>query len=339
MNRQPLFNQLARIGIVGYPQALLTEAAKTAMAMDAAMLTAPNNAVPAALTAYIDPNVIKILTSPCNAEKVFDPNKNGTRGCQVAAFPVVEETGGVAPYGDYGTEGASDYNLNWPKRQEYGFQTITRWGDLESIVMGMAAINAANQKQESSANTIKRAHNRFWFYGVQGLENYGILNDPSLPAPISPATVGGAVTWTDKDADAIYADFVDLYLQLAGQLAGLQSDGPDMTSPLKCCLSNVAAPNLKKKNSFGVSVQQMLAEAFPNMTFITAPEYATEAGELVQLICPTVGGQPTGKLGYTELIHAHGVVRELSSYMEKKSAGTFGAIIFQPFAIAQMLGV
>jgi hypothetical protein len=339
VNECQLFDKLVRIGIVGYPRALLTEAAKTAMAMDAAMITAPNNSVPAALTAFVDPNVITILTSPCNAEKIFDPIRKGTRGCQVAAFPLVEETGGVAPYSDYGAEGASDYNVNWPKRQEYGFQTITRWGDLESIVMGMAAINAANQKQESSANNIKRAHNRFWFYGVEGLENYGILNDPALPAPITPQVSDTAVTWTDKDADAIYEDFIALYLQLAAQMKGLETDGLEMTSPLKFCLSNTAAPNLKKKNAFGVSVQQMLAEAFPNMQFVTAPEYSTEAGELVQLICPTVNGQATGKLGYTELIHAHGVVRVLSSYAEKKSAGTFGAVIFQPFAVAQMLGV
>lgn len=339
MDRQTIA-KLTSVGIVGLPVKLMTSAAMGALlAMDAAMTTAPNNAIPAFLSTYVDPEVVRVLMAPTNAEKVFDPVKKGTRGVGVAAFPLVEETGEVAPYSDYGREGVSEYNANWPTRQEYGFQTVTQWGDLESAVMSMAQINAANEKQVASANTVKRGHNRIWFFGIAGLQTYGILNDPSLPSPHVPATVGGAITWADKTANAIYDDVVTLYAKLCDQMKGLQADGLNMSAPLKLCFSNTVAPMLKKKNDFGVSVQQMLAEAFPAMQFVTAPEYDTASGQLVQLICPKVDGQKTGILAYTELLHAHGVVRELSSYQEKKSAGNFGAVIKQPFAVAQMLGV
>jgi hypothetical protein len=32
-------------------------------------------------------------------------------------------------------------------------------------------------------------------------------------------------------------------------------------------------------------------------------------------------------------------VKDMSAYKQKKSQGTFGAVIFQPFAFAQMIGV
>lgn len=325
--------QLDRIGIIGLGDTLLTQDVLADIAMDAAMETAPNNNVPDFIAAYVDPDVIRILTAPTNAEKIFDPMKKGSRGVGVAAFPTLEETGEVAPYSDYGNEGVSDYNANFPTREEYGFQTMTRWGDLEGWVMSMAQINASSEKQRASANTIKRAHNRIWFFGVAGKKNYGILNDPDLPAPIVQAT-----PFANMTADEVYEAVLALYTQLSVQMKGLLADGLNMSDPLKLCMSNNVAPALKKKNSHGISVQQMLTESFPGMVFVTAPEYDTTSGELVQLICPTVDGQKTGQLGYTELLHAHGVLRESSSYKEKKSAGTFGAVIKQPFAVAQMLG-
>lgn len=333
--------QLHNVGIIGLPQTLLTkERIAELLAMDAAMTTAPNNAVPELLTAYIDPEVIKILHAPTNAEKIFSPVKKGALGVRTVVFPVVEETGDIAQYSDYGSEGASDYNANYPERNEYIFQSVSRWGDLESTVMSMAQIDAANSKQRATAATIKRGHNRIWFFGMAGMKNYGILNDPSLPAPIAPVVVGAAITWADKGADAIYDDIaVSLYGQLVEQMQGLETNGLDMSSPLKLCYSNKTAKYLKKKNSFGLSVHAMLLESFPNMQFVSAPEYSTTAGELVQLICVTVQGQQTGMLGYTEMLHAHGVCRELSSYKEKKSAGNLGAVIKQPFAVAQMIGV
>jgi hypothetical protein len=38
-------------------------------------------------------------------------------------------------------------------------------------------------------------------------------------------------------------------------------------------------------------------------------------------------------------MRAHAVERKTSSFLQKKSGGTWGAIILQPYAIAQMLGV
>jgi hypothetical protein len=60
---------------------------------------------------------------------------------------------------------------------------------------------------------------------------------------------------------------------------------------------------------------------------------------LVQLITDEVQGQETGYCSFTEKMRAHAVERKTSSFLQKKSGGTWGAIILQPFAIAQMIGV
>lgn len=342
------FMRLSRLGVVGLPPAWLDEKAKASivgqdMALDAAsgpLVTMNNNGVPNWLTMYTSPEVVKVLLSRCAAEEIYDPVKNGELWTQTAAFPVLEYTGEVAAYGDYSGEGNSDYNANWPQRQEFAFQTVTKIGDAEAQRMGMAKINAASAKQEASALVLKRARNKIWFFGVAGLKNYGILNDPALPAPIAPpADANGKLKLNEKGADDVYETIRVLFARLQIQTKGLIDDGLKMDAELKLCMSTNVASNLKKKNSFGVTVQQMLADAFPGMKVVTAPEFSTEAGELMQLICPAVDGQRTGQLGYTELLHAHGMVRALSHFEEKKSSGNYGAVIFQPFAVAQMLGV
>ncbi|EGX7253956.1 hypothetical protein JHE28_004379 [Salmonella enterica] len=88
-----------------------------------------------------------------------------------------------------------------------------------------------------------------------------------------------------------------------------------------------------------VNVSDLLAKNFPAMTIETAVEYTSDAGELVQLIAERLGEQDTGYCSFTEKMRAHAVVTESSAWKQKKSAGTWGAIIRQPLAYAQMLGV
>lgn len=86
-------------------------------------------------------------------------------------------------------------------------------------------------------------------------------------------------------------------------------------------------------------LKDRLKLAYPNMTIETIPEFATASGNLVQMIIQDVEGQPTGELAYAERMRAHGVVRHSSYYSEKKSGHAWGAVIYYPNFIAQMLGV
>lgn len=307
---------------------------------DAALVTQTNNGVPLWMLTYFDPKVIEILTSPLRAEKIFKPEKRGDWTNPIMQFNLIEHTGEVQPYGDYSEDGDANVNVNYPIRQSYTGQTMATWGDKQIAEYGKAKINYHQQKEIAAAKTVKIAHNTIWFYGVAGLMNYGILNDPDLPTPVAPVSQGALVTWAQKATNPngalyIYEDIRTLYTNIVDSSEGLIS----MDDKMKLVLSNTASTYLAVKSQYNVSVRESLKEAFPNLEIVTAPEYSTTAGELVQLIVDELEGVPTGILAYTELERSHGVVRAVSSYKEKKSFGSWGSVIFRPFGIAGMLGV
>jgi len=189
---------------------------------------------------------------------------------------------------------------------------------------------------------LDKFQNQSYFFGVGGLQNYGLLNDPSLSAALTPAVkAAGGVAWINSagqiiaTANEIYADIQALFIQLTAQGNGLIEAGSSMC----LAMSPTASVALTATNSYNVNVYDLLKKNFPNIRFETAPQYATAAGQLVQLIASEVEGQETGYCAFTEKLRAHAIVKETSAFKQKKSQGTWGAIIFQPFAIAAMLGV
>ena len=57
------------------------------------------------------------------------------------------------------------------------------------------------------------------------------------------------------------------------------------------------------------------------------------------LIAKEILGIPTAQLGFGVKYRAGRVVPELSSFKQKISASTYGAVVYYPFAIATMEGV
>jgi hypothetical protein len=57
------------------------------------------------------------------------------------------------------------------------------------------------------------------------------------------------------------------------------------------------------------------------------------------MIAESIDGQETGYCSFTEKMRAHPIVTELSAFKQKKSQGTWGAVLFLPVAFATMVGV
>ncbi len=308
------------------------------LAMDAlaALITVSNSGIPAFLTNYVDPRLIEVLVTKNKAALILGENKKGDWTTPTAFFPVVESAGEVSSYGDYSVNGEVTANLNWPQRQSYHYQTITQWGERQLEMVGKGKIDWASRLNIASAMIMDKFQNKSYFYGIAGLQLYGLLNDPSLITPISPgAKAAGGFTWVNATANEVYEDIRLLVVQLIAQSGGLiESD-----SKLKLCMSPTRAVALLKANQFNVNVSDMLKKGFPNMDIETAVEYTTASGELMQLIAETIEGQDVGYTAFTEKMRAHAVERKTSSFLQKKSGGTWGSIILQPFAIAQELGI
>lgn len=310
-----------------------------ALAMDAqpTLVTVSNAGIPAYLSNYLDPEMIRVLVTPMKAAEILGETKKGDWTTQTAQFPIVESTGEVSSYGDWNENGSTGQNVNWVPRQSYLFQTITQWGELELERAGLAKIDYAANLNVASALTLAKFMNKSYFLGIANLQNYGLLNDPSLSTPIAPAPTGTAsgTLWSTKDGAAIYGDIVLLYGQLQSQLRGLIDRDAKMT----LAMSPEIEVNLTKTNQYNVNVSDQLKKNFPNLTVKSAVEYNTAGGQLVQLIADSVEGQQTGYCAFNEKMRAHPVKVDLSSYKQKKTSGTWGAVIRLPIAIAGLLGV
>lgn len=298
------------------------------------LITQSNSGIPAFLSTFIDPKLIEVLVSPMKAVDIVGQEiKKGDWTTETAMFPVVESTGEVAAYGDYSTNGVAGTNVNWPQRQSFHYQVITQWGERELAKAGLARIDWANRVNIASVLTLNKYQNKTYFFGVEDLQNYGLLNDPGLSAPIAPPTGD----WADPATTGleVYGDIQALYAQLQTQAKGLVELDTSMT----LAMSPISEVALTKVTAFNVNVMDMIKKNFPKLKVMTAPEYSTDSGELVQLIADEVEGQRTADVAFTEKLRAHPVVIAESSFKQKKSQGTFGCIIYRPVFIAQMLGV
>jgi hypothetical protein len=203
---------------------------------------------------------------------------------------------------------------------------------------------------QAAATILNKFSNLTYFFGVQGLQNYGLTNDPALPASITPAPkAAGGTAWVQNGvvvatANEVFTDIQSMFYQLVVQTQGLV----EADTKLVLAMSPQSEVALTATNSFNVNVFDLLKKNFPNIRFETAVQYGVNsstnpqgqaAGNLVQMIVEDIEGQATGYCAFNEKMHAQPIVRHLSSYRQKIVAGTWGAIIRQPFAISSMIGV
>ena len=324
-----------------------------ALAMDAqpSLITVANGGIPAFLVNYFDPKIVEILTAPLKATEILPEAKKGTWVDATAMFETAEYTGEATSYGDHQETGSSGINTAFPQRENYLAQTMTQWGELELERAGRGRIDLASRKQIASAKILEKFLNNSYFYGIAGLQNYGLLNDPSLPAPIAPGpkawnsgnpggwVVNGAVVAT---ANETYADIQSLVTQLKTQSVGIIDD----ESPFVMALAPQSSGALNSVTQYNVSVKDMIKKNYPNMEVVTAAQYGSASnggllpgGNIMQIIATEVDGNPTGVCAFSEKMRAHRVVPGTSNFKQKKTCGTFGAVIWYPIAFASMVGI
>jgi hypothetical protein len=313
-------------------------------------VTSPNSAVPMMLTTMIDPSVIKVLFAPNKAAAIFDEVKKGTWLDETMMFPMVEHLGEVSSYGDYANAGRAGVNTNWPQRQAYLFQAIKQYGDRELERAGLAKINWVTEMDQAAVTVMNKYSNYAYFFGVLGLQNYGLLNDPQLTASLAPASkayggtrwvVGGVVQAT---ANEIFTDIQSMFYQMQVQTLGV------VDAETKMCLAMhpAVAVALTATNTYNVNVYDLLKKNFPNISFETAVQYGVitasnpqglAAGNAVQLIADEVEGQDVGYCAYNEKLKSFPVVRLMSAYEQKIAGGVWGAIVRFPAGIVTMIGL
>lgn len=332
-------HELQRLASVGIhlPDTIrhITPASEHGLAMDAASLaptqiTASNAGVPAFLLNWMDPKGIEILLTPNRAAEGFREVQKGDWTTETAMFRTVEAGGQVATYGDFSTDGMATSNTTYPARQSYMFQTWTEWGDRELAQAGAGYIDLAADKDRASVIVLDKFMNKSYLYGVAGLQNYGITNDPSLPA-----AEAGTVNYATASPEDIANDFVRMVGLLIAQSGGLI----DGSEPMVFKTAPSVINDIRRTNIYGLNADKKIRESYPNLTYVGVPEYDTAAGRLGQLWVTEIEGQQTVECAYNVKMQAHAVERYSTNTRQKKSAGTFGAIVYRPFGVTQTLGL
>jgi hypothetical protein len=325
------------------------------LAMDAApaLSTDPNGGLPSMLTTYIDADVYEIIFAILAMGDILGEQRKGDWTTQTAMFPVVESAGEVTSYGDYNDNGRVTANTNWPQFQSYLFQTHLEYGDLELERAGLAKINWVSELQKAAARMLNTYANFAYAFGVQGLQNYGLLNSPVLPAALTPTTKaspGSGTAWftptgaPNCTANEVYNDITMLFEQLVNQNGG----HVDKDTAVTLAMSPGSSIALTFTNSFNVNVEDLLKKNFPNITLKVAPQYGAVsasnpqgivAGNMVQMIAESVEGQKTGFSAYNEKLRTHRLVPWTSSFRQKLTSGVWGTVIRYAAGIVMMVGV
>lgn len=322
------------------------------MAMDAqpGLVTTSNSGIPSFLTTMIDPDTIKILLAPNKAADIFGEVRKGSWLDQTAMFPVVERTAEVSSYGDFNENGRAGLNVTFPQRQAYLYQTFIEYGELEMERAGLARISWAADLTGSAVTGLNKFQNLAYFRGVQGLQNYGLQNDPGLSASLTPGPkANGGTAWVvsgaiNASANEIFLDIQSLYIQLVNQAGGLV----DARTKMVLAMSPQSEMALTATNSFNVNVHDLLKKNFPNLRVESAVQYGgittanpqgNAAGNQVQLIAEEIEGQDTGYCAFNEKLRSHPIIRHASSFRQKLTQGVWGSIVRMPVGISNMIGV
>lgn len=324
------------------------------LAMDAAgtLGTDPNWALPAMLTTGISPDVIRFVFAPFQIAKILGGEKKvGDWLMETYIFPVIEENGEVSSYDDYSNNGRTGINFNYPQLQSYIYQTFVNYGERETERAGLMRINYVGELTQAASGLLNRFGNLGYAFGIVGLQNYGLLNNPYLSAYLTPAIKAwGGTSWFNAGSPAataneVYNDILAVVEQIINQTNG----AVEMDTPMTLALSPQSQLALEFANSFGVFVKDLLKRGFPNMKIVPAPQYGQKTstntqgdsaiGNVFQIIVDSIDGQKVAYPAYNEKLRAHKLIPQSSSWSQKMTSGIFGTVTRMPVGLAGMLGV
>lgn len=357
MQRHPDFAEFERRGVhfrgaVEFMRPEWKSEAGFQLAMDAqpALMTSANSDIPAWLTTIVDPDIYKVIFAPNMGAEILGEVKKGSWLDDTAVFPYTESTGEVSSYGDYSNNGSTNVNANFPQRQAYLYQTFVQYGEREMERADLARLSWAAANQESAVTVLNKFQNLTYHYGVGGLQSYGLVNEPALSAALTPGPkANGGVQWIKNGAinatpNELYIDFQSLIIQLQAQTNGLVKDD----DPMVFVMSPTVSVAMTAANTFNTKVRELILENFPKVRFVKDPLYGAAsasnpqgvvAGNLVQLIVEKIEGREVGYCAFNEKLRSHRIIFEASSFKQKLTQGSWGAVIRLPIGFVQMIGV
>lgn len=294
---------------------------------------------------YINPQEIPMLIAPNRMAQIFGETRRGTWEQIYLTFKLTEQVGQVAAYGDGSNDGSANANIEYAQRQNMLVQAFIEAGDLEMARAGAGAFDLLAKRRLARSQVLNKWTNRTYAYGVDGMPNYGVLTDPNLNASNAPTKGTGGITWADKASNKtdgaldIYQDFVAAYGRIQAAAEGVLDADMDEETPMVFVIPPACRAYLKTNNTFGLSVEGMVKEAFPNSRVETAPEMQADGINTMYAFVPELEGVRTVQLTFSERLRTHRVEYSSSQMRQKATSGSYGAFVARPVLIDRTVGI
>jgi len=340
------FAALADLGISFNPR----DVADMAAAMDANVLQptvqAGTIATPAQFLQNWLPGLVRTITAARRIDEMVGMTVGGSWEDEEVVQQVLEPTGNPQPYGDANNIPLAAWNPSYERRTVVRFELGLNVGRLEEArTSRVPNINTAAEKRASVAVALEILRNRIGFYGYLSGDGrtFGYLNDPNLPAYVTVATNGTTTQWTGKT-------FLQISADIRTAAAALQTQSGDNIDPMRmdCVLAipTNRAQYLSVTSDFGISVRQWIAETYPRMRIVSAPELnaANGGANVFYLYAERVeDGSSDGGRTFEQIVPAKmqslGVEQRAKSYVEDYTNALAGIVLKRPFAVVRYSGI
>lgn len=331
---------------------------KVALALDAVTYDPASNGVAPYFTTVYTNKMIRPIFKKLALNDVTEDWQIGSWGLREVNVPVLGITGQPAVYSDTSGAGPTGLNYTYVRREFILLQQTLNIGDLEQEITSLGKIAVANEKRAALLTSFMQTRNDIGFVGVEGMQLYGMLNDPNLAAFLPfPNGLSGFPQWSKKTFDEIIADIQLMLVDLATRSgAHLQYDTGTINGMPKflinAAMTMILPPSAgivlsTKLNALGnYTVLDWLRNNYPNMKVVQSMNYSTAltteategANTYVQIILDEIDGQRSTYNLFNSLYNSHGAVRQLSSIYEKVSMSVGGSIVALPIAVSTGVG-
>ena len=335
------YKKLQKLGIC-FDERDIHNMVRYAQAMDAdlqAPITTASVTTPLQFLQSFLPGFVNIITAALTIDILIGMTVQGRWEDIEIVQGVMEHTGGAVPYGDYTNIPHASWNTNWERRSIVAFEQGMEVGKREEARAAAMAVNSPSEKRLAAAQALEIIRNMVGFYGYNSGANrtYGILNDPNLPAYIDVATGTGGTFWAVKTFLEITADIREWVSAL--RIQSKNRIDPKRI-PLVMGLAMSAIDYLSTTSDQGVSVQDWINKAYPNIRVESIPEFDAANGSenVAYLFAESVDDNSSDdSRTFVQVVPAKfqtvGVQQLAKTYSEDYTNATAGTLLKRPYAV------
>lgn len=310
------------------------------------LITTPSITTPIQFLQMWLPGFVYILTAARTIDNFVGITTAGDWEDEEIVQGGMERTGNAVPYSDQGNVPLASWQTNFLTRTIVRFEEGMRVTLLEEARSAKMRVNSAQEKRSAASESLEIQRNSVGFFGFNAGDNrtFGLLNDVNMPAFINfPNGASNSPLWSTKTFLEITKDIRTAISTLRIQALGRVDP---KTTPLTMGLALGVIDFLSVTTDFGMSVQDWLDKAYPNIRVISAPEFddANGGANVFYLYADSSVGDGSTDDGRTimQVVPAKfrtlGVQQQVKGYEEDYSNATAGVLLKRPLNIVRFSG-